>query len=132
MYPIILQDIDTITECLERKEIPREEIVYRGMDNLGVLFGDDGKKLSSEELNQKYSGTLFISDGFSSTSMDKQIATAYAGFEEGILMRIKIPKRMRGMYLGAVNRYREMELLLQRSSIFKLDAIEKKLSLIHI
>lgn len=39
----ILQDIDTITECLERKEIPREEIVYRGMDNLGVLFGDDGK-----------------------------------------------------------------------------------------
>ena len=122
----ILQDIDTITECLERKEIPREEIVYRGMDNLGVLFGDDGKKLSSEELNQKYSGTLFISDGFSSTSMDKQIATAYAGFEEGVLMRIKIPEKMRGMYLGAVNRYREMELLLQRSSIFKLDAIEKK------
>ena len=43
---------------LERKKIPREEIVYRGMDNLGVLFGDDAKKLSSEELNQKYSGTL--------------------------------------------------------------------------
>ncbi len=41
-------------------------------------------------------------------------------------MRIKIPEKMRGMYLGAVNRYREMELLLQRSSIFKLDAIEKK------
>lgn len=39
----ILQDIDTITECLERKKIPREEIVYRGMDNLGVLFGDDAK-----------------------------------------------------------------------------------------
>lgn len=58
--------------------------------------------------------------------MDKQIATAYAGFEEGVLMRIKVPEKMRGMYLGAVNRYWEMELLLQRSSIFKLDAVEKK------
>lgn len=96
----ILQDIDTITECLERKKIPREEIVYRGMDNLGVLFGDDAKKLSSEELNQKYSGTLFISDGFSSTSMDKQIATAYAGFEEGVLMRIKVPEKCVGCIWG--------------------------------
>ena len=128
----ILQDIDTLTDCLERKEIPREEVVYRGMDNLEILFGEDGQKLSSEELSQKYSGTLFIHDGFASTSLDKQIATAYAGFDDSVVMQIKVPEKMKGMYLGAVNRYRELELLLQRSSIFQIENIEKKDGIIYV
>lgn len=128
----ILQDIDIITDCLERKEIPREEIVYRGIDSLDILFGDDVQTLTSEELTNRFKGTLFLNEGFVSTSMDEHIAIQFAGFEDGIVMRINVPQKMKGMYLGAVNRYKEMEVLFQRSSIFKIEKIEKQGNITYV
>lgn len=120
----VLEYIDILTECLERKEIPRNEVVYRGVSKLSVLFGEEAKNMAIEEIRQKYEGTLFISDGFSSTSIDESISKDFTGNQTGILMRISVPAKMKGMFLGDVCKYKESEILFQRKSVFKINHID--------
>lgn len=119
-----LKKIDTLTECLERKELPRDEVVYRGLDHLSVLFGSGVDKMDIKEISKRYEGTFFISEGFSPMSIDKDISKGFTGNPTGVLMEISVPAKMKGIFLGAVGRHKESEILFQRRSIYKINHIK--------
>lgn len=129
----IQSDVDHITGCLDRKEIPCDTKIYRGVSDMSVMFGTDAVTMSVEELNEKYSGMYFKNEGFSSTATNEAVASRFVGRDGGI-MEIDAPKGTKGMCLGEVSLYedREKEVLLQRDTIYQINSVKMKNNQIHI
>lgn len=124
-YNNIRKHIDIITDCIDRKFIPENVTLYRGIGNISAILGNDIQNLSLEEVNEKYKGEIFINKGFSSVSTDINVANRFAqGIDSGILV-INTPKGAKGMSLGSVSEFEESEkeILLQRSSAFYIESI---------
>lgn len=122
----IEKDIYNITNSIEKCEIPYDTEVYRGIGDLNIIFGNDVKTLSIEELNDKYRGRIFINKGFSSTSTLYSVAEKFAGGFNGGILSIDVNKGSNGIVMGDVSIFNneEREVLLQRGSIFKIDSVK--------
>ena len=121
------KDINTLTNCISRKEIPFDFKAYRGTDNMEFVFGDDINNMSLEELNKKYSGTYFVNKGFSSVSTDYDVANDFLGYSnKGGVMTIDVPKGSKGIAMGDVSVFKngEKEVLLQRGSAYQIKSID--------
>ena len=121
------KDINTLTNCISRKEIPFDFKAYRGTDNMEFVFGDDINNMSLEELNKKYSGTYFVNKGFSSVSTDYDVADDFLGYSnKGGVMTIDVPKGSKGIAMGDVSVFKngEKEVLLQRGSAYQIKSID--------
>ena len=121
------KDINTLTNCISRKEIPFDFKAYRGTDNMEFVFGDDVNNMSLEELNKKYSGTYFVNKGFSSVSTDYDVANDFLGYSnKGGVMTIDVPKGSKGIAMGDVSVFKngEKEVLLQRGSAYQIKSID--------
>ena len=121
------KDINTLTNCISRKEIPFDFKAYRGTDNMEFVFGDDINNMSLEELNKKYSGTYFVNKGFSSVSTDYDVANDFLGYSnKGGVMTIDVPKGSKGIAMGDVSVFKngEKEMLLQRGSAYQIKSID--------
>ena len=121
------KDINTLTNCISRKEIPFDFKAYRGIDNMEFVFGDDANNMSLEELNKKYSGTYFVNKGFSSVSTDYDVANDFLGYSnKGGVMTIDVPKGSKGIAMGDVSVFKngEKEVLLQRGSAYQIKSID--------
>ena len=121
-------EINVLTDCLDKKELPRQAELYRGIKNASDIFGDDVDTLSPEEIIEKHTGTEYINPAFTSTSCSKDVAQRFAdgawGKDSG-LITIKAPKGTKGMCVGDVGSFgsSEGEVLLQRGTIYRLDKI---------
>lgn len=121
------KDINTLTNCISRKEIPFDFKAYRGIDNMEFVFGDDANNMSLEELNKKYSGIYFVNKGFSSVSTDYDVANDFLGYSnKGGVMTIDVPKGSKGIAMGDVSVFKngEKEVLLQRGSAYQIKSID--------
>ena len=121
----IKSDINTLTDCLDRKELPYDARTYRGISDMSIIFGDDFNKLSIQELNAKYSGQYFVNEGFTSASTKARVAKRFSGSSKGGVMRIDLPKGSNAMCLGDVSLYKngEKEVLMQKGTMFRIDSV---------
>ena len=118
-------DINTLTDCLDRKELPYDARTYRGVSDMSIIFGDDFNKLSIQELNAKYSGQYFVNEGFTSASTKEKVAKRFSGSSNGGVMQIDLPKGSNAMCLGDVSLYKngEKEVLMQKGTMFRIDSV---------
>ncbi len=130
----IESDVSNITECLERKEIPYDSRIYRGVNDMRSIFGDDFKNMSIGELNRKYSGTYFENKGFTSASTSEKVAERFANSWNGGLLSIEVPKGAKGMCIGDVSLYKkgENEVLLQRGTMYRINSVGMRNRQIHV
>ena len=126
---MLKDEIKVLTDCLDKKELPRNAELYRGIKTASDIFGDDIKTMSPQEIIEKYTGKEYINPAFTSTSCNKDTAQEFAngawGTDSG-LITIKAPKGTNAMCVGDVGSFgsSESEVLLQRGTIYHLDKIE--------
>lgn len=117
--------IARLAACIKRKKLSREEIVYRGLNNINSLFNQDAASMTEFELNKKYRKKIFINYGFLSTSVDADMAESFTGLEgSGALLRINVPEGMKGIFLGKISEHDEKEILFQKGSVMVIDEIK--------
>jgi integrase len=118
------EDIKKLTECIDRKEIPDNLLVYRGIRDSSILFGEDAS-LTAEELNDKYMGSFILHKNFMSTSIDKNVSDNFAeDCEREVILSIKLPKGKKGIFMGDVSQYpQETEILVQRNSVLEIESV---------
>lgn len=97
--------IDDMTDALDEacsNEIGSDIVVYRSMNARDLDIGDE-----------------FVDNGYVSTSLDRAIASS---FHHGLLARIYVPKRSRGVFLGNIpsEGRQEWEVLLPRQTKFRV------------
>ncbi len=127
-------DVKNITGCIDRKEIPYDSKIYRGINDMSTIFGDDFKNLSIDELNQKYAGSYFENKGFTSASTSERVAERFASSWNGGLLSIEVPEGAKGMCIGDVSLYKngEKEILLQRGTIYRINSVGLRNNQIHV
>ena len=120
------EDIRIITECIDRKKIPDNLNVYRGISDSTILFGEDGD-LTAEKLHEKYEGSLILHKNFMSTSTELAVADEFlqnGGEGRKVMLSLKLPKGRKGIFMGKASCYPdEKEILLQRSSVLEIESI---------
>lgn len=119
------EDIKKLTECIDRKEIPDNLLVYRGISDSSILFGEDAS-LTAEELNDKYKGNFILHKNFMSTSIDENVPYSFASedFVRQVILSIKLPKGKKGIFMGEVSKYpQETEILVQRNSVLQIESV---------
>ena len=127
-------DIDLLTQCINRKKIPDNIVVYRGVPDPDIIFGEDGHNLTAEELNKKYCGQLILHKSFMSTSIKRDVADDFA--ESGdlrLVLTIKAPKAKRGIFMGGVTEHpEEDEILFQRSTFLEIESVEQNGNILEV
>ena len=127
-------DIDLLTQCINRKKIPDNIVVYRGVPDPDIIFGEDGHNLTAEELNKKYCGQLILHKSFMSTSIKRDVADDFA--ESGdlrLVLTIKAPKAKRGIFMGGVTEHpEEDEILFQRSTFLEIESVEQNSNILEV
>jgi integrase len=118
------EDIKKLTECIDRKEILDNLLVYRGIRDSSILFGEDAS-LTAEELNDKYKGSFILHKNFMSTSINKKVSDSFAeDCEREVILSIKLPKGKKGIFMGEVSEYpQETEILVQRNSVLEIESV---------
>jgi integrase len=119
--------VNIITNCIDRKTIPDDIIVYRGVPNPETFFKMNVDNMSVEQLNDRFSRHLVRHKSFMSTSIHKEIAVAFAGGRDyGLLLVIRAPKGSKGIFLNDISSHQnEKEILFQRGSFLRIDKIER-------
>lgn len=120
--------VNILTDCIDRKTIPDDMIVYRGVPDPEDFFKINIGNMSAEQLSDRFKKELVRHKSFMSTSIDQQVAKNFAGDREsGLLLVIRAPKGSKGIFLNDVSPHKEeKEILFQRGSILRIDKIEKK------
>ena len=124
-------EINILTDCLDKKELQRHTELYRGIKSASDIFGEDVDTMSPEEIIEKYTGIEYINPAFTSTSCSKDVAQKFADSAWGKysgLLTIKAPKGTKGMCVGDISSFgsSEGEVLLQRGTRYRLDKIAYK------
>ena len=104
--------IDNIKSALDRYELKKDIMVYRGVSN--SFFGGN---YSSADINNMFVGQTFVDNGFVSASALKERA-----FNRKYTLEIKVPRGVgRGAYISPLSTFkREAEFLLQRGTKFTI------------
>ncbi len=115
--------ISDMTHAISNSAIKRDCTVYRGIQEVKHLF--EKNIISIEEINEKYVGSIYVDEGFCSTSIAEKAATKFANYITGAVCEIHIPAGAEGIYTGRVSRFNsdEQEILLQRGSMFMIDGV---------
>nr|WP_187433311.1 ADP-ribosyltransferase [Serratia marcescens] len=127
-------DIDRLTQCIDRKKIPDNIVVYRGVPDPDIIFGEDGHKLTAEELNEKYSGQLILHKSFMSTSIKRDVAEDFtANGDLKLVLTIKAPKTKKGLFMGNVTEHpEEDEILFQRSTFLEIESVGQNGNILEV
>lgn len=127
-------DIDLLTQCINRKKIPDNIVVYRGVPDPDIIFGEDGHNLTAEELNKKYCGQLILHKSFMSTSIKRDVADDFADSGDlRLVLNIKAPKAKRGIFMGGVTEHpEEDEILFQRSTFLEIESVEQNGNILEV
>lgn len=129
--------INNISEALEKCKTPVDLLGYRGgnaaelASYLGLQNLTEFKNMSTDELNRLFCGANIQPSTFLSTSVIESKSFEDSGpFSGDMQLTIEIPKGSKGAWLSHVDKERqrfkhpdEYEILLQRSSIFKVKHI---------
>ena len=101
--PEVQQHIDNVSSAVKKSILPSNMVLYRGAGShvIGNLLKFDGSKMSSEQLRKhlmQNKGSLInqiIRDqGFTSTSIDKGVASRFAKNNDGHLIQINAPRKV--------------------------------------
>ena len=127
-------DIYLHTQCINRKKIPDNIVVYRGVPNPDIIFGEDGHQLTAAELNEKYSGQLILHKSFMSTSIKRDIADDFTkGADLKLVLIIKAPKSKPGIFMGGVTEHSEEdEILFQRGLFLEIESVEQNGNILEV
>lgn len=129
------EQIKVMEECIDRKIIPENVLLYRGINDKNILFGSDSG-LSLDELNNKYQNTAFIHKSFVSTSMNRDNAAMFTDNpDNGVLLELKVPAGSKGIYVSSISKYTtEQEVILQRGSVLRIEniTVEEGLTIAHV
>lgn len=127
-------DIEQLTQCIDRKKIPDNMVVYRGIPDPDIIFGEDGHNLTAEELNEKYSGQMILHKSFMSTSINRNVADDFSkngGLK--LILTIKAPKEKKGIFMGKVTEHiEEDEILFQRGIFLEIESVEKNGNILEV
>jgi len=126
-------DIDKLTQCLDRKKIPDNMVVYRGIPDPDIIFGKDGHNLTAEQLNEKYSGQLVLHKSFMSTSINRDVADNFSNGGLKVILTIKAPKAKKGIFMGKVTEHiEEDEILFQRGIFLEIESVEQNGNILEV
>lgn len=100
--------INTLTDVLDRSNIPQNTVSYRGLKSYS--------KTAQVILNKKV-GESFDDKAFVSTALERTAGLGFAN-EDGVFLRIRVPKGSKGVFTAKSQYENEVELLLQRDSRF--------------
>lgn len=119
-------EINTLTDCIDDKELARNSELYRGISSIEDIVGDDVNNLTPEQIIEKYTGAEYRNPAFTSASCRKDVADSFADSSWGDnsgLLTIHAPKGTKAMCVGNVGTYgtSEGEVLMQRGTIYKID-----------
>ena len=107
--PEVQQHIDNVSSAVKKSILPSNMVLYRGAGSnvLGHLLGFDGSGMNSAQmrrhlLQNKDSLTKKVirDQGFTSTSINKGIASGFAKNNDGHLIQINAPEGSHGAYLA--------------------------------
>lgn len=118
--------VDVIENCINRKKIPDDMIVYRGVHDPSLIFKRDINDLSIEQLNKMFRGKIMENLSFMSTSISKHVADFFTGPAEygGIILKIRAPKGSNGIFMGDISAHKEeKEVLFQKNTAAKINKI---------
>ena len=131
--PEVQQHIDNVSSAVKKSILPSNMVLYRGAGSnvLGHLLGFDGSGMNSAQmrrhlLQNKDSLTKKVirDQGFTSTSINKGIASGFAKNNDGHLIQINAPEGSHGAYLAPLSdNKREQEVLLDKEQQFKITDI---------
>lgn len=131
--PEVQQHINNVSSAVKKSILPSNMVLYRGAGSnvLGHLLGFDGSGMNSAQmrrhlLQNKDSLTKKVirDQGFTSTSINKGIASGFAKDNAGHLIQINAPKGSHGAYLAPLSdNKREQEVLLDKGQQFKITDI---------
>lgn len=107
--------IVNIDKALSRTSLPEDVTAYRGF------------RKNPYKDNTRLIGSIITDKGFVSASLVKKVTEIHgATWEEGVMMKLRIPKGTKAGYLDKVRWKKEAELLLPRNSKFKVLSIGKE------
>ena len=116
---------ESITRGINDVYLPKDMMLYRGISTPRAILGENWENKDIEQLREKFVGGIFRDKGFCSTSTSKDIAHKFAEHYSGTILKINAPKGANGVFMVGVSGYKhEKEVLLQRSSCFKIISIE--------
>lgn len=124
----IKNTINYIESALNKFEIDKDIVVYRGIDVPTIIEQVIGEKKYSRDvniINSYLKNTTFTDKGFVSTSISKKEAINFGMGNGRAVMRINIPSGTKGVYIDEVSRIkREKEFLLNRNVTFKINNVK--------
>ena len=118
---------ESITKGINDVGLPENMILYRGISTPKDILGKDWESRDIEQLREKFVGKIFRDKGFCSTSVSEHAAKKFADSYSGTLLKIYAPKGASGVFMDEFSKHKdknEKEVLLQRSSCFKIISIE--------
>lgn len=123
---VLDEKINLMSDVLDTKTLSDDMNLYRGLSNPQSLFGDDWRDKPLSQLRLENVGKVIYDDGFSSTSIERNIAKTFANTWNGTVMEIKAPKGSNGIFMGDISQHPyEKEVLLQRGSGFRIEGVDK-------
>jgi len=102
--------VDRVEGAIERGELDRDYVVYRGMQKGTWSYLGSGKRAEGWEVQDR---------AFTSTSLNPALAAEFAG-DGGELHRITVEKGMQGLFVNKFNENKDdCEILLQRGGFYQ-------------
>lgn len=124
----IKNTINYIESALNKFELDKDIVVYRGIDVPTIIEQVIGEKKYSRDvniINSYLKNTTFTDKGFVSTSISKKEAINFGMGSGRAVMRINILSGTKGAYIDEVSRIkREKEFLLNRNVTFKINNVK--------
>lgn len=131
----VQQEIDNVSSAVQKSYIPSDMILHRGVgpEVLGKLMNFDGSGMNRKQLNQhllqhrdSLIGRVIQDKGFSSTSIDSEVARRFARKNNGAQLQIHAKKGSKGAYLDPISEaIGEREVLLNKGQKFRIDSIDE-------
>ena len=131
---MVKENINAISKVLDRKQLDKPMMLYRGVKDAEPLLGEGWQEKSALQLNNELKGTPYSDNAFISTSVRYDKAEKFANTRNGAIMVIRAPEGANGMVLGSVSAIdsdkapestKEREVLLQKESCFRIDKVTK-------
>lgn len=124
----IKNTINYIESALNKFELDKDIVLYRGIDVPTIIEQVIGEKKYSRDvniINSYLKNTTFTDKGFVSTSISKKEAINFGMGNGRAVMRINVPSGTKGAYIDEVSRIkREKEFLLNRNVTFKINNVK--------
>jgi hypothetical protein len=111
-----MEIINNISTALKRAKTPEDIVVYRGLkkDNFEFL-----ETKAPDELV----GKVFTEKAFMSTSLCKKVANKFAN--NGILLKIHVPKNSNGAYVATISEKLEAEILFDKNQKLQVQNVKQ-------